>query len=142
MSDPGSAVQVVNMEALLSRLLNNEYIPEEIKDEWWLLLSDDVTLTNFDDKAIAWQMNKFDLLHLRTIASLHGHAYNKQVVKLINALEMIYHAKLNRARNGFTANNLVKQISEQYLMDRTASSQVQNQNQGLWGHIKGLVGRG
>lgn len=134
-----STVNVVNMEALLSRLLNTEYIPPEVQDEWWVLCSDDISLTNFDEKQIQYMMNQFDLLELRTIRSLPGHKYDKNVVKLINAIRMVYYAKLHRAKNGFTANNLVKQISEQSVVQRQGLIESRG---GLWNHIKGLVGRG
>ncbi len=135
-----SQVSVVNMEALLSRLLNTEYIPPEVQDEWWVLCSDDIALTNFDEQQIQYMMNQFDLLELRTIRSLPGHKYDKDVVKLINAIRMVFYARVHRAKGGFTANNLVKQISEHSVTERHGIEQSAN---GGWvGRVKGLFGRG
>ena len=97
---PQQQAQVMDMGALLNRLLNNDYIPKDIKDEWWVITSDDVVLSFHDKSDIAWLMNQFDLLELRTIRSLTGHQYDLKTVRLINQIKMVFFAKLNRSKDG------------------------------------------
>lgn len=133
-------VTVVNMEALLSRLLNNEYIPPAIRDSWWILSSDDIILSNFDEQGIEYMKNQFDLLENRTVRALPGHDYDTDMVILINSIKMIYYSKLMRAKKGFTATNLVRQVQEQYISDRT-NQPVAGGSGGFLGMVKGLLGR-
>ncbi len=104
---------VVDMSALLNRLLSNDYIPANIKDEWWFLTSDDIILSFHDKQDIAWLMNQFDLLELRTIRSLVGHEYNLNVVKNINMVKIVFFAKLNRSKDGGERKAQISQISSE-----------------------------
>lgn len=92
---------ITDMGSLLSRLLNVEYIPQDIRDEWWMLCSDDIVLSCNSESDIRWFQNQFDLLELRTIRSLAGHNYDLQVARRINQIKMIFFARLNRSKNGF-----------------------------------------
>jgi len=91
---------VADMGALLKQLLNNDYIPPDITNEWWVLTSDDIVLSFHDKQDIIWLMNQFDLLELRTIRALTGHAYDLKTVRMINMIKMVFFAKLNRSKDG------------------------------------------
>lgn len=91
---------ITDMGALLKQLLNNDYIPNMVKAEWWVLTSDDIVLSFHDKSDIMWLMNQFDLLELRTIKTLTGHKYDLKTVRMINMIKMIFFAKLNRSKDG------------------------------------------
>ena len=106
MTEPGHMVEsqtqpaVADMGALLKQLLCNDYIPNEIKTNWWVLTSDDIVLSFHDKNDIMWLMNQFDLLELRTIKTLPEHKYDLKTSRMINMIKMVFFAKLNRSKDG------------------------------------------
>ena len=109
--------QTADMGALLRQLLNNDSIPDEIKDDWWLLCSDDIVLSFHDKSDIYWLMNQFDLLELRTIRQLTGHKYDLKVVRQINMIKMVFFAKLNRSKDGGERKAQTTQISSNIITE-------------------------
>ena len=108
---PQNTVQ--DMGALLDKLLQSGYIPEAIRDEYWIVCSNSLKLSNLSQTDIYWLMNQFDLMELRTIRNLKGHKYDTQFAKFMGMLKQEYFANLNRAKEGFERKTQATQIYSQ-----------------------------
>jgi len=126
--------QAVDMGALLKQLLNNDYIPKNLKEDWWFLTSDDIILSFHDKQDITWLMNQFDLLELRTIRSLEGHKYNLDVVRQINQCKIVFFAKLNRSKDGGERKAQISQITN----DIVTQEKPHAEGTGFFSSVKSL----
>lgn len=128
-------INYINNEAVISRILNREYIPQDVTDKHWVMLSDRLVLSNLDEVGIKWLMNQYDILELDEVSSL-GHDFNDEKAKELDQKKIDFFAMLMGAKGGFTANNLVKQINVQEVRDLT---QAPHQQGGFWNNVKGLI---
>lgn len=133
MADPQPAP---DLAGLLKQLLNNEYIPNDIREDWWITTSDDIILSFHDKDDIKWLMNQFDLLELRTIRSLPGHKYDIETVRKLNQIKIILFARLNRSKNGGERNAQITNISSEVL---TQGKPLGTEGTGFFSSVKKLV---
>lgn len=125
-----------DMGSLLERLLSVSYLPDEIKQQWVFLCSDDVVLTYLTDRDIAWLMNSYDILELETISALAGHNYNKQMVRELKQLKMIAFAKIKRAYLGKEREAQTKQTT---VMQEQRMPEQPVHSQGFWNQAKRAI---
>lgn len=135
MQAPQNTVQ--DMGALLDKLLQSGYIPEDIRDEYWIVCSNSLKLSCLSQTDIQWLMNQFDLMELRTIRNLKGHKYDTQFAKFMGMLKQEYFANLNRAKEGFErktqATQIYSQITTEGRMDPIHST-------GFFAQVKRFLG--
>ena len=135
MQAPQNTVQ--DMGALLDKLLQSGYIPEDIRDEYWIVCSNSLKLSCLSQTDIQWLMNQFDLMELRTIRNLKGHKYDTQFAKFMGMLKQEYFATLNRAKEGFErktqATQIYSQITTEGRMDPIHST-------GFFAQVKRFLG--
>jgi hypothetical protein len=128
-----------DLSALLKQLVNNEYIPESIRTQWWILTSESTILSCHSKEQIHWQMNQFDLLELRTIRKLPGHQYGIDQVILINQIKMEYSSRLWRSFNGFEREAQISQKSSETLLQGTPRG---IEGTGFFSSVKNLISGG
>jgi hypothetical protein len=127
----------MDMGALLDKLLTSGYMPEHIRNEYWVVCSNSLKLSNLSQVDIYWLMNQFDLLELRTIRSLRGHAYNTDFVRFMGMLKQEYFANLNRAKDGFERKTQATQI---YSQITTEGRQDPIHSTGFFAQVKRFLG--
>ncbi|PWB55608.1 MAG: hypothetical protein C3F06_02430 [Candidatus Methanoperedenaceae archaeon] len=125
-----------DLGGLLRQLLNNDYIPKEIREDWWITTSDDLILSFHDKDDIKWLMNQIDLLELRTIRSLPGHEYDIETVRKLNQIKIILFARLNRSKNGGERNAQITNISSEVI---TQGKPQGTEGTGFFSSVKKLV---
>lgn len=131
---PQNTVQ--DMGALLDKLLQSGYIPEKVRNEYWIVCSNSLKLTNLSQNDIYWLMNQFDLLELRTIRNLKGHKYDTNFAKFMGMLKQEYFANLNRAKEGFERKTQATQIYSQITTEGRADP---IHSTGFFAQLKRLV---
>ena len=134
---PSDNLPVTDMGALLHKLLEMDYIPQEIRDEYWVVCSNSLKLSNLKEADVWWLMNQYDLMELRTIRALKGHTYDTKFARLMGMLKMEYFANLHRAIDGFERKTQASQITNTITSDTSANV---TRSSGLWGHIKSIFG--
>ncbi len=131
---PQNTVQ--DMGALLDKLLQDSYIPPDIRTQYWIVCSNSLKLTCLSQTDILWLMNQWDLLELRTIRALKGHKYDTEFVKLMGMLKQEYFANLNRAKEGFERKTQATQIYSQITTEGRADPV---HSTGFFAQVKRLI---
>lgn len=130
---------VVDMGALLNRLLSAEYIPKERRDHCWILASDDIPMSFHDPKAIALLLNQFRRLQTIDRRSLYGQRKKYSTKERYDMLmdSMAFSSRTYRSINGEERKTQATQIQHNVVTEKRAEPE----NKTGYGHqLKRLVG--
>jgi hypothetical protein len=133
---PGEAHPTYDMGSLLNRLLSTEYIPEDIKQDWFILCSDDIILSFHNQNDIKWIMNEFSILEDATVSALSGHEYSTDIERQLRMIRIVFFSRLNRSKDGGERKAQVTQIHMDVAQDQKPDPMQQTS---WWSQAKRFV---
>lgn len=123
-------------------LLNDDEVPEEIREKYWPIFHKDNTLTFLDAERKQMKMLSFDIMKIDTLNAMPFTDYTFDKELTFTVLRNVFETKLDRAL-GFTGNNiknerivLQSQFSEQRMINEQTDSAMLRE-----GFFKRLLGR-
>lgn len=96
-----AVTNVIDTSELLRRLLDNEYIPEELRAQFWALWSNSLKLTYLEREDIDWYHSKFKIIRKLLLQQVTDTEFEPQMRIYLSQLELEYKSNLHRAWRGF-----------------------------------------
>lgn len=112
-------------------LLNNEEVPEEIRERWWNIFHKDNVLTFLDDTRKESKMLNFDIQKIDFLNTLPYYAYTFEKELEIDIMRNVYETKLDRAL-GLKGGNVK---NERIILQSQFSEQRMIQEDGMGGNM-------
>lgn len=111
-ANPGNqGVNVIDTSELLNRMLSNEQIPEELREQFWALWTTSLKLSRLTPKAVEWYHNKFRMMENLMVQELPVSEYNTAMRTNLSMIEMEFYSNLHRALDGFERTAETMQIN-------------------------------
>ena len=125
--------------SLVENLLNNDEVPERVRNKYWHIFHKDNVLTFLDDKRKFNKMMMFDIIKIDTLNTMPYYDYTFEKEEEFDILRNVFETKLDRAM-GIKGKNerilLNSQFTEQKMVSESGGSgQIRE------GFFKRLLGR-
>ena len=128
--------------SMVDSLLNNDEVPDTIKQKYWFIFHKDNVLTFLDEDRQQKKLNSFDIMKIDMLNSMPYYSYTFDQELQFNVLRNILETKLDRARGvqGGNVKNERIMLQSQFSENRQIS---EHDNTGpiKEGFFKRLMGR-
>ena len=84
--------------SMVDNLLNNDEVPDDIKEKFWFIFHKDNVLTFLDEPRQQRKLNSFDIMKIDMLNSIpyYDYTFNKELE--FNVLRNMFETKLDRSR--------------------------------------------
>jgi len=127
---------------MVDSLLNNDEVPEEVKEKYWFIFHKDNVLTFLDEERQQKKLNSFDIMKIDMLNSMPYYDYTFDQEKEFNVLRTILETKLDRSRGiqGGNIKNERTMLQSQFSENRNIN-ESSNSGPIKEGFFKRLMGR-